>query len=224
MTLRNALKMCALAAICCGVFVGCTKKPKIDLSGLRGGAGQNGSATGLENNDPFVLPGDDGGFGPGGLNFDDELGNNGQDGNGGNGANGSGWSSTEAAIGGGYADNFLAGAQQWDDIVYFAYDRAEVAATERPKIERLAEYLLGNPGTGVVIEGHCDERGSDEYNRALSDRRALSVRSYLSSLGVGDERMQTVSFGEDKPAVPNATSEAEHSKNRRAEFQFGKLK
>ena len=221
MTFRNVLKLFVLAVVCGGVLVGCTKKPKIDLSGLRTNGVQNGGASGLGDDDGFI-PGSGDDDGMGGLIW-------GEDGKGLNdgdkdNANGGSWSSTDSPLGGGSADNFLAGAQRWDDIVYFAYDRAEVAASERPKIERLAEYLLGNPGTGVVIEGHCDERGSDEYNRALSERRALSVRSYLSSLGVGDERMQTVSFGEDRPAVPNATSEPEHSENRRAEFQFGRLK
>ena len=108
--------------------------------------------------------------------------------------------------------------------VYFRFDQSSIDSAETSKLDQVAAYIMSNPGTGVVIEGNCDDKGSDEYNRALSERRALSVRSYLSSLGVGDERMQTVSFGEDKPAVPNAKSEAEHSKNRRAEFQFGKLK
>ena len=84
-------------------------------------------------------------------------------------------------------------------------------------------YLNENPGLGVVIEGHTDDRGSDEYNRALGERRALSVQQYLGLLGVADARMQTLSYGEDKPAVQNAVTDADHQRNRRAEFVIGDL-
>ncbi|NLZ62585.1 MAG: OmpA family protein, partial [Lentisphaerae bacterium] len=69
-----------------------------------------------------------------------------------------------------------------------------------------------------------DERGSDEYNRGLSERRALSVWEYLQTLGVAGDRMKTVSYGEDRPVVANATSESEHQQNRRAEFLLGTKK
>ena len=106
-------------------------------------------------------------------------------------------------------------------VVYFAYDRATVGTSERPKLETLANYMLQHPTYCAVVEGHCDERGSEEYNRGLGERRALSVRDYLTSLGVDATRVETVGYGEEQPAVPNAMSEAQHSRNRRAEFVIG---
>ena len=75
-----------------------------------------------------------------------------------------------------------------------------------------------------MIEGHCDERGSDEYNRSLSERRSLAVKDYLASLGVNAARMRTVSYGEDRPDVPNARTEQEHQLNRRAQFLVGVMR
>ena len=70
----------------------------------------------------------------------------------------------------------------------------------------------------VLIEGHCDERGTDEYNLALGERRALAVRRYLVALGISADRLHTISYGEEKPAVLGS-DEAAWSKNRRAEFK-----
>jgi len=112
--------------------------------------------------------------------------------------------------------------QRWNAVkVYFAYDRSTIGTSERPKIEALAGYLKANQTLSVVVEGHCDERGSDEYNRALGERRALAVRDYLVNLGIEPARVETVSYGEERPAVPNAETESEHAKNRRAEFVIG---
>ncbi len=112
--------------------------------------------------------------------------------------------------------------RRWEGVaVYFAYDRSTIGSGERAKVEALADYMQDKPNTYVVVEGHCDERGSDEYNRALGERRALAVRDYLESLGISPDRIQTVSYGEERPAVPDATTEAQHAKNRRAEFLIG---
>ena len=112
--------------------------------------------------------------------------------------------------------------KRWEGVaVYFAYDRATIGASQRPKIEALADYLKEHPDYYVVVEGHCDERGSDEYNRALGERRALVVRDYLANLGISDDRIETVSYGEERPAVPDATTEKQHALNRRAEFLIG---
>jgi len=108
--------------------------------------------------------------------------------------------------------------------VYFAYDSAAVGPTEMPKIKTLADHMIQNPTYGVVVEGHCDERGSDEYNRALAQQRAIVVRDHLCAQGVAESRVETVSYGEDRPAVPNATDESGHQQNRRAEFLIGLLK
>lgn len=111
--------------------------------------------------------------------------------------------------------------RRWEGVaVYFAYDRSTIGAAERPKLETLADFLDQHPNYKVIIEGHADNRGSDEYNRGLSERRALAVKEYLVDLGVTAERLQTIAYGEDKPAVPNATSETQHANNRRVEFVF----
>lgn len=101
--------------------------------------------------------------------------------------------------------------------VYFAYDSSQVAATERAKVETVINYLKQNSAVDVIVEGHCDERGSREYNLALGERRAQAVRSYLSDLGISSERIQTKSLGEEAPANPGH-DEAAWSANRRAEF------
>lgn len=103
------------------------------------------------------------------------------------------------------------------DTVYFEYDRANVKASETDKVKRVAEFLKGNPLHDLAIEGHCDERGTEEYNRALGERRALSVRESLVSLGISGSRITTTSFGEDQPADPGHDDKA-WEKNRRGEF------
>ncbi|OPZ25199.1 MAG: Outer membrane lipoprotein Omp16 precursor [Lentisphaerae bacterium ADurb.BinA184] len=112
--------------------------------------------------------------------------------------------------------------KRWEDlIVYFAFDRSTIGESERPKVETLAQYLQQQPGCYVIVEGHCDDRGSDEYNRALGERRALAVRDYLEALGIEESRVQTISYGEERPAVGDATAEEQHARNRRAEFVIG---
>ncbi|MGB9603476.1 MAG: peptidoglycan-associated lipoprotein Pal [Limisphaerales bacterium] len=103
------------------------------------------------------------------------------------------------------------------NTVYFDFDRSAIRASEKSKIEAVAAVLKQKPETKVQIEGHCDERGTEEYNRALGERRALAVREYLINLGIGGDRIFTISYGEDKPADPGH-NEAAWAKNRRAEF------
>ena len=103
------------------------------------------------------------------------------------------------------------------NTVYFDYDRATVKVSERVRVEEVAAYLKGKPTHMVQIEGHCDERGTEEYNRALGERRALAVREYLINSGVQPERVHTISFGEDRPAEIGS-SEGAWAKNRRGEF------
>ena len=103
--------------------------------------------------------------------------------------------------------------------VYFAYDRYDIRANEKPTLRSNADAILANSSGGVVtIEGHCDERGSEEYNLALGDRRASGVKRYLVDLGVPASRLRTVSFGEAKPAVVGH-DESAWRYNRRSEFQ-----
>ncbi len=102
-------------------------------------------------------------------------------------------------------------------VVYFDFDSAQVNPGERSKLEVVAAYLRDNAGVGLVVEGHCDERGSNEYNLALGERRALAVRAYLVGLGVDGSRVQTKSLGEEQP-VALGHDEASWSQNRRASF------
>jgi peptidoglycan-associated lipoprotein len=101
--------------------------------------------------------------------------------------------------------------------VYFDFDRFNVRTADQHKVEAVASYLKSQPGTKVQVEGHCDERGTEEYNRALGERRALAVRDYLMNLGIDGERIFTISFGEDHPAVDGYDENA-YRLNRRAEF------
>lgn len=101
--------------------------------------------------------------------------------------------------------------------VYFGFDASSLAPGEMTKIETVAEHLQAKPNRVVIIEGNCDERGSNEYNLSLGDLRAISIRKYLESLGIEPNRIQTKSYGEEKPAVAGQ-GEAAWSKNRRGEF------
>jgi peptidoglycan-associated lipoprotein len=100
--------------------------------------------------------------------------------------------------------------------VYFDYDSAQINESERSKIESVASSMKGGSGQ-VIVEGNCDERGSAEYNLALGERRALAVRAYLVGLGVDGARVQTKSYGEERPVDPGH-EEGAWSKNRRGEF------
>ncbi len=101
--------------------------------------------------------------------------------------------------------------------VSFAYDSFQIPPSERRKIEAVADYLLANPGTTVLIDGHCDERGSREYNLSLGEQRALAVRRGLITLGVSGDRIHTRSFGAEQPLDPRSNEEA-WARNRRGEF------
>jgi peptidoglycan-associated lipoprotein len=107
--------------------------------------------------------------------------------------------------------------------VYFDTNKAVLTADARDLLKSHAQSILDHPEWGVVtIEGHCDERGSDEYNRALGRRRAASVEHYLETMGVPAERVATRTFGEERPAAPGH-SESAWSYNRRSELQVDAL-
>ena len=103
--------------------------------------------------------------------------------------------------------------------VYFKFDASNLDAVELAKIEQVAQHLAAKPNRVVIVEGNCDERGSNEYNLSLGDIRAIAIRDYLVKLGVqnADARIQTKSYGEEKPAVAGS-GEGAWSKNRRGEF------
>lgn len=104
-------------------------------------------------------------------------------------------------------------------IVYFAYDSDAIDAAGRAVIERHASYMVANPGLAVRIEGHADERGGPEYNLALGQRRAESVRRALALLGVSAARAEATSWGEERPADPGH-DETAWLRNRRGEIVY----
>ena len=104
------------------------------------------------------------------------------------------------------------------ETVYFDFDKSDLRKDSRDVLSKNAEALLKQVADAKIqIAGHCDERGSDEYNLALGERRAKSVAKYLTTLGVKADRISTISYGKEKPAV-QGSDEAAWSKNRRAEF------
>lgn len=104
-----------------------------------------------------------------------------------------------------------------DQIVHFAFDSAAILSKEENKLVIVSEKLKSDANVKLLIEGHCDERGTEEYNRALGERRALALREALVRAGVDANRIRTISFGKDKPA-DTGHDEAAWNKNRRGEF------
>jgi peptidoglycan-associated lipoprotein len=103
------------------------------------------------------------------------------------------------------------------ESVLFEFDSFKLRTEELPKVEKIAEYLRKNAAVRLVTEGHCDERGSNEYNMALGEHRAQAVRAHLVGLGIDGARIQTRSFGEEKPLDPGHIETAWRL-NRRCEF------
>lgn len=99
------------------------------------------------------------------------------------------------------------------DRVYFAFDSSLLDKMAQDVLKRKVEWLRNNPEENVLLEGHCDERGTNDYNIALGDRRANSVRTFLVDLGINASRMSTISYGEERLADPS-----NHAKNRRVQF------
>ena len=211
----NVWSVVVTAVLGVALLSGCSRKPKLDLTGLRAtgagtGEGVMEGAPGFDATafDPFAAGGGAGALAP-------------------DTAGGEGWGEMDKPLGGagGGAGSIVPTTERWAQVVvYFAYDSAVIGPAERPKLETLAGHLQQYANYAVVIEGHCDERGSDEYNRALGQQRAIVVRDHLCAEGVTEGRIETVSYGEERPAVANATGESGHAKNRRAEFLLGPLK
>jgi peptidoglycan-associated lipoprotein len=101
--------------------------------------------------------------------------------------------------------------------VYFDFDRFTIRDDMKSVLEKNAEWLKKNSAVAIQIQGNCDERGSNEYNIALGERRAQSIKEYLINYGVKQSRLSTISYGEEKPADPGHTEEA-WAKNRRGEI------
>ncbi len=101
--------------------------------------------------------------------------------------------------------------------IHFDFDSAQLSSMAKLLIKEKAEWLGDNSGVAVIIEGHCDERGTTDYNIALGERRAIAVKTYLVNLGISGSRLTTVSFGEEKP-LDSGANESAYRKNRRAQF------
>ena len=184
---------------------GCKKGQK-NYTPLPGYSGTPGASSGLGKGQPILPPARPlTGDGAGSAGADGASGVNNPDGPGGQ-------PSREEIEG------MIANREQFKaNTVYFDYDKSVVKADGKANLQAVATYLMANAQTKVAIEGHCDERGTEEYNRALGERRALSARDALIALGIGPDRVVTRSFGEDKPAELGH-DEAAWSKNRRGEF------
>jgi peptidoglycan-associated lipoprotein len=103
------------------------------------------------------------------------------------------------------------------DDIYFEFDKSTLTPTAQDNLMRKAAWLRANPDVTVTIEGHCDERGTNEYNLALGDRRADSSKAFLVDLGIPASRLTTISYGEERPVCAQQNEEC-WAKNRRANF------
>ncbi len=179
----------ASALLIAFAFSGCSKKPKRPnpLDTVMG-QGSGGFGNGGGDFDPLAMGGDASEFGIESRNASD--------------------------LGG---DDWRSRAREGVlPIVYFNFDSSSIAPNEREKLNQAAEYLTSNPRSKLVLEGHCDWRGTAEYNLALGDRRAKSVRDYLQTLGIAPNRLQTLSQG-DLKATEGASS-AQMTRERRVEL------
>ena len=116
--------------------------------------------------------------------------------------------------------NIVPGSQQdleasAGDRIFFAFDRSDISPEAREILARQADWLRRYPNVSVTIEGHCDERGTREYNLALGERRAQAAKNVLVATGIPAARISTISYGKERPAVVGSTEEA-NAQNRRA--------
>ena len=104
-----------------------------------------------------------------------------------------------------------------NELIHFEFDKSRLLPEAKAILRVKAEWLKANPEAQAIIEGHCDERGTNEYNLALGDRRAQSAKTYLVDLGIAPERLTCISYGEERPLDPGH-NEAAWAKNRRDQF------
>jgi peptidoglycan-associated lipoprotein len=107
--------------------------------------------------------------------------------------------------------------------IYFDFDKYDIRPDAKPVLQKIASRLLKDTSFHVLTEGHCDERGTNEYNLALGDRRVKAVKDYLVALGIASSRIETISYGEEKPLCTEKTEDC-WQKNRRAHFVILKKK
>jgi peptidoglycan-associated lipoprotein len=115
----------------------------------------------------------------------------------------------------GSQDDFIQSVGMNGDRVFFDTDRFNIDAADQATLQSQAQWLARYPNARIVIEGHCDERGTRDYNLALGERRANAAKNYLASLGVDASRIQTVSYGKERPAAAGSNEQA-WALNRRA--------
>lgn len=132
---------------------------------------------------------------------------------------GEGYVTDGSVLGGGVQGNVIPGSQEdltvnVGDRVYFGYDRTDLTPEALQQLQLQAQWLAQYPNLNVTIEGHADERGTREYNLALGERRATSVREYLVSLGVPANRVRTISYGKERPEVTGSDPQS-WAQNRR---------
>ena len=102
--------------------------------------------------------------------------------------------------------------------IYFDYDQSEIRPDQRARLQANAQFLRDNAGVRILVEGHCDERGTREYNMALGERRASATMQYLVSLGVARNRIEIISYGEEQP-IAQGSNDSAWQQNRRAQFK-----
>ena len=118
--------------------------------------------------------------------------------------------------------NRIARERGWIQDAFFAFDSSALTDEGRAALERSARWLRDNPRFGLTVEGHCDDRGTSQYNLALGDRRANIARDYLATLGLDASRITTVSYGEERP-FEEGTDETARSQNRRAHLVLKRI-
>jgi peptidoglycan-associated lipoprotein len=101
--------------------------------------------------------------------------------------------------------------------IHFDFDKYDIRPDAKPILQNVASWILKNTSAKILVEGHCDERGTNEYNLALGDRRAKAARDYLIALGIASNRIEMLSYGEEKPLCKESTEEC-WAKNRRGHF------
>lgn len=111
------------------------------------------------------------------------------------------------------------GAVVMQENIYFEFDKSTLTPAAKESLMKKGEWFRMNPDVIITIEGHCDERGTTEYNLALGDRRAENVKTFLYDLGIDTSRIKTISYGEERPADPRHNDEA-WAQNRRAHFMI----
>ncbi|HJV90963.1 MAG TPA: peptidoglycan-associated lipoprotein Pal [Holophagaceae bacterium] len=114
---------------------------------------------------------------------------------------------------------FKAAAEKVLVNIHFDYDKSDIKAGDRATLQGIADFMKANANVKISIEGHCDERGTNEYNLALGNRRAAAALAYLKTLGVDESRFETISFGKEKPLCTEGNEKC-WSQNRRAEFKL----